>query len=145
RQVAGWTGRTLVRRMQQLSRVALVVTVLNERDSIDSLLASIDAQTRPPDEVIAVDGGSRDGTVARLESWRTRLPLRLLVEPGASIAQGRNVGIAASTCPLIAVTDAGVRLEPCWLERLLDRLTADADVVAGFFVADPHSSFETAL
>ncbi len=66
-------------------------------------------------------------------------------EAGASIAQGRNLGIAVSSCPLIAVTDAGVRLEPRWLERLLDRLTDDVDVVAGFFVADPRSVFETAL
>ncbi|MBV9358544.1 MAG: glycosyltransferase, partial [Chloroflexi bacterium] len=65
------------------ARVALVVTVLNECDSIDRLLASIAAQTRPPDELIVVDGGSRDGTVARLESWQCRLPLRLLVEAGA--------------------------------------------------------------
>ncbi|MBV9354227.1 MAG: glycosyl transferase family 2, partial [Chloroflexi bacterium] len=62
-----------------------------------------------------------------------------------SIAHGRNLGIAASNCPLIAVTDAGVRLEPVWLERLLDRVTEDVDVVAGFFVADPRSVFETAL
>jgi glycosyltransferase involved in cell wall biosynthesis len=125
--------------------VALVVTVLNERDSIDRLLASIDAQTRSPDEVVVVDGGSHDGTVGRLEVWQTRLPLRLLVEPGASIAQGRNLGIAATTCPLIAVTDAGVRLDPCWLERLLERLSDDVDAVAGFFDADPRSVFETAL
>jgi glycosyltransferase involved in cell wall biosynthesis len=127
------------------SRAALVVTVLNERASIDRLLASIEAQTRAPDELIVVDGGSHDGTIARLEAWQRRLPLRLLVEAGASIAQGRNLGIAASSCPLIAVTDAGVRLEPRWLERLLDHLTDDVDVVAGFFVADPQSVFETAL
>jgi glycosyltransferase involved in cell wall biosynthesis len=126
-------------------RVALVVTVLNERNSIDRLLASIEVQTRLPDELIVVDGGSRDDTVGRLESWRRRLPLRLLVEAGTSIAQGRNLGIAASHCPLIAVTDAGVRLDPHWLERLLDRVTDDVDVVAGFFVADPRSIFETAL
>jgi glycosyltransferase involved in cell wall biosynthesis len=127
------------------SRVALVVTVLNERDSIDRLLASIEAQTRPPDELVVVDGGSEDGTLARLESWQRRLPLQLLVAAGASIAEGRNVGIATSSSPLIAVTDAGVRLEPDWLERLLDRVTDDVDVVAGFFVADPRSVFETAL
>ena len=125
--------------------VALVITVLDERHSIDALLASIAAQTRPPDELIVVDGGSRDGTSEALVCWQTRLPLRVLTAPDASIGRGRNLGIEASSNPLIAVTDAGVRLDPHWLERLLACLTDEVDVVAGFFVADPCTLFETAL
>ncbi len=127
--------------------VALVVTVLNEAATIDALLASVAAQTRPPDEVCLVDGGSTDATVARAAAWATRgLPLRVLVRPGANIAAGRNAAIAATQAPLLAVTDAGVTLAPDWLERLV-RPFADptVDVVAGFFRAAPRSAFEDAL
>jgi glycosyltransferase involved in cell wall biosynthesis len=126
-------------------KVALVVTVLDEAETIDPLLASVAAQTRPPDEVVVVDGGSSDGTHERLGEWTARLPLRRLREPGASISRGRNKGIAACTAELVAVTDAGVRLDERWLERLLAGLREDADVVSGFFVADPRTVFERAL
>jgi glycosyltransferase involved in cell wall biosynthesis len=127
--------------------VALVATVLNEGATIDALLASVAAQTRPPDEVRLVDGGSTDDTVARARAWAARgLPLTVEVRPGAGISAGRNAAIAATSAPLVAVTDAGVRLAPDWL-AYLTRPFADpgVDVVAGFFHAAPRSAVEYAL
>jgi Glycosyl transferase family 21 len=43
------------------------------------------------------------------------------------------------------VTDAGVRLEPGWLEELLSELKADIDVVSGFFKPDVQTVFERAM
>jgi glycosyltransferase involved in cell wall biosynthesis len=48
-------------------RVSLVATVLDEQAGIDAWLGSVLGQTRPPDEIVLVDGGSRDGTVAAIE------------------------------------------------------------------------------
>jgi glycosyltransferase involved in cell wall biosynthesis len=126
-------------------RVALIVTVLDEASSVDSLLESMARQTQRPDEVVIVDGGSTDGTWELLQSWTTRLPLRCVRAPRAGIARGRNLAIEASTCELIAVTDAGVRLEADWLEELVSALRADVDVVSGFFRADPCTTFEKAM
>src|SRR5258708_5517800 len=126
-------------------RTALIVTVLDEADTIDALLESIAAQTRPPDEVVIVDGGSRDGTWARLQSWTARLPLHLIRAPGAGIARGRNLAIEAASAPVIAVTDAGVRLEPDWLAQLHTALSRDTDVVSGFFTAQTSTTFEHPL
>lgn len=126
-------------------RIALVVTVLNEASTIDTLLESIAAQTARPDVTIVVDGGSTDGTWQRLQTWTDRLPLRLVHSQGANIALGRNLAVAATDAELIAATDAGVRLEPYWLANLKARLTPEVDVVSGFFVPDVHSSFETAM
>lgn len=127
--------------------LSLIFTVRNESASLPALLDSLLAQTRPPDEIIITDGGSDDDTVAILHSYRDRLPLRLLEEPGCNISRGRNLAIHAARGDLIAVTDAGVRLAPDWLQRLSDPLLADpgAQAVAGFFRADPRSTFELAL
>ncbi|NJN93836.1 MAG: glycosyltransferase [Anaerolineales bacterium] len=75
------------------------------------------------------------------------MPLRVMVEPGANISRGRNLAIEAAAGPIIASTDAGVRLAPCWLEELLKPFQADPHraVVAGFFVPDPQTAFEVAM
>jgi glycosyltransferase involved in cell wall biosynthesis len=126
-------------------QVSVVVTVLNEASSLPGLLESLADQTRPPDEVVVCDGGSIDGTLALLEA-EARLPLRILQRPGANIAQGRNVAIAAATGNVIAVTDAGVRLCPQWLERLAAPFEdPETHIVAGFFRPAPQSVFEMAM
>ncbi|MDQ6672191.1 MAG: glycosyltransferase [Chloroflexota bacterium] len=126
-------------------RVALIVTVLDEASTIDDLLDSIARQTRAPDEVVVVDGGSQDGTWNRLQNRAAGLPLRCIRVPGAGIARGRNLAVQAASADLIAVTDAGVRLEPDWLEQLLAALGPDVDVVSGFFGADATTTFEQAM
>jgi len=130
-------------------RVSVIATVLNEAESIERLLASLLKQTRPPDEVVLVDGGSTDDTLARIERFgrATDLPLKALSLPGCNISQGRNLAIAAASGSLIAATDAGVRLDDDWLEHLLAPFAGDdaPDAVGGFFVADPCSTFELAL
>lgn len=127
--------------------ISLIATVLNEGESIRRLMDSIVAQTRQPNEIVIVDGGSDDNTVTLLHEYAERLSLRVLVEAGANISVGRNRAIAAATGDIIAVTDAGVTLEHDWLERLTAPFQNDPslDVVAGFFQADPRTVFEVAL
>jgi glycosyltransferase involved in cell wall biosynthesis len=127
--------------------VSVVATVLNESASIARLLDSLAAQTRRPDEVVIVDGGSSDGTLQFLQARVSRGDLNLIVlsRPGANISAGRNAGILAAQGPAIACTDAGVFLEVDWLESLATPLTGKARMVSGWFVADPVGPFETAL
>ena len=127
--------------------ISLIATVLNEGDSIHLLLDSIRAQTRQPDEIVIVDGGSADNTCEVIAGYRDRLPVRVLVEPGCNISQGRNRAIAAATGEIIAVTDAGVQLSAAWLKAITDPLLLNPDIngVAGFFLADPQTPFEVAL
>lgn len=128
--------------------VSVIATVKNEEQAVHRLLDSLAAQTRPPDEVIIVDGGSTDGTVEVLEEYAAGgdLPLRVLVRPGTNISQGRNAAIAVATREIIASTDAGVRLSPNWLEELVKPFEKEGlYVVSGFFAPDPQSVFETAM
>ncbi len=128
--------------------ISLILTVKNEADALPRLLDTLAAQTRPPDEIIVVDGGSTDATLAVLRARADRLPLRILVVPGANISQGRNLAIRAATGDIICATDAGVRLEPTWVAELIAPFAAAAApvaIVSGFFVPDPQGVFETAL
>lgn len=128
-------------------QVTLISTVLNEGENIRGLLDSIVRQTRQPDEVIFVDGGSSDQTVAVLESYRGRLPLRVMVAAGCNISEGRNIAIKAARGEIIAATDAGVILADNWLEAIIAPFDADptVDMVGGFFEADARTTFELAM
>lgn len=141
-------------------RVSIISTVLNEGEAIRRLMDSLVSQTRRPDEIVVVDGGSRDNTVAVMQEYAGRLPLRVLVEPGANISRGRNVAIAAAAGDVIASVDAGVWLEPQWLEELTRPLEGyrrqgegpgehvtlpPPQAVAGFFVPDTRTIFQLAM
>ncbi|HEY85814.1 MAG TPA: glycosyltransferase [Chloroflexi bacterium] len=127
--------------------VTVIATVLNEGESIKNLMDSLAAQTRLPDEVVIVDGGSRDNTVAVIQRYAKRLPVQVIVSEGANISQGRNIAIQSATGPVIASTDAGVRLAANWLAELLAPFDSPEtpQVVSGFFEADPQTTFEVAM
>ncbi|MHB9032685.1 MAG: glycosyltransferase [Anaerolineae bacterium] len=126
--------------------ISVIATVLNEAHVIDHLVDSLMTQTRLPDEIVIVDGGSSDGTQAQLAQWQEKslVPLRVIEAPGCNIAQGRNAAINAAQGDIIAVTDAGVRLPVEWLANLIAPFESPQppQVVSGFFRADPHSLFE---
>lgn len=127
--------------------ITVIATVLNEGDNIHHLMQGMLRQTRQPDEIIIVDGGSHDQTVEIIQSYADRLPLRVLVEAGCNISQGRNLAIREAQGDILAITDAGVRLTDTWLERITQPLL-DSDSVTvscGFFQADPHTTFEVAM
>jgi glycosyltransferase involved in cell wall biosynthesis len=113
--------------------------VKNEAQTIERLIFSLAAQTVRPDEVIIVDGGSEDGTAELVEHWaRThRLAgwIRVLRLDEASPGKGRNAGVELARNEWIAFTDAGIRVEATWLERLTDVVENDdlVDVVYGSY------------
>jgi hypothetical protein len=120
-------------------KVTLISTVKNCAGSADAFLASLAAQTRAPDEVVIVDGGSADGTA---EAYARGDGISMLVEPGANISRGRNVAIAAATHDVIAVTDADCALDSRWLEAIVDPIEAGADVAMGWYEPLLDTSFE---
>ncbi len=130
-----------------MTTVSVIATVLNEGESIRKLMDSLVAQTRQPDEIVIVDGGSTDNTVSVIESYQNQLPLRVIVSSGANISEGRNIAIRAAKHEVIASTDAGVRLSPQWLAQLIAPFEQPnpPQVVAGFFEPDTDTVFEIAM
>lgn len=132
--------------MDASTQVSLVCTVRDEADTIAALLDSMLDQTRPADEIVVNDCGSRDATAAIVERYiATGRPIRL-VAGGHNIPTGRNNAIRHAHGPLIACTDAGLTLDRRWLEHIIAPIERNAaEVVGGFFQPAPRSTFELAL
>ena len=120
-------------------KVTLVATVKNAGDHIGEFVTAIASQTRAPDEIVIVDGGSTDGT---LDALRATQDVTLIEEPGANISRGRNLAIAAATHDVIAVSDADCVPHPDWLERLLIPVERGADVSMGAYAARVDGFFQ---
>jgi rhamnosyltransferase len=105
--------------------VSIVVPTFNGAATLPDLLAAVRAQRADfAFEVIAVDSGSRDGTVALLEAAVDRV---LRIAPGTfNHGATRNQAIAAGRGAFAAllVQDA-VPASPEWLARLIAPLRAD--------------------
>jgi cellulose synthase/poly-beta-1,6-N-acetylglucosamine synthase-like glycosyltransferase len=111
-------------------KVTLISTVLNAAEHLTEFLDAVRAQTRAPDEVVIVDGGSTDGSAQLL---RQAEGITLVDAAGTNIARGRNVALAHATHDVIAVADADCAYGPAWLGELLRPIEAGADVSMGWY------------
>ncbi len=131
-------------------KVSIVVTVLNEEETIGELLSSILQQSALPDEVIVVDGGSTDLTVSNIKYQISNIKyfksrLRPFIKK-SNRAIGRNYGISKAKNEIVALTDAGCILDKNWLKNITTPFeSTEVDVVAGFYQGLPKSIFEKCL
>lgn len=113
-------------------KFSLVTTVLNDKAGCQEFFDRMANQTRRPDELVIVDGGSHDGTWDFLQTFRFENGIKLIAiqETGCNVARGRNIAIENSSNSIIASTDVGCRWAVDWLENLVKPFESDADLDA---------------
>ena len=123
-------------------QVSLISCIRNEYSYIDGWFDRVLNQTRLPDEIIIVDGGSTDGTKEKLEfhASKSGIPVRLLFNPGGNIAQNRNAAVRQARFPIIAVTDFGCFPKLDWLEKIVTPFELDDEILVSAGTYDPISS-----
>lgn len=127
-------------------KISLITTVYNEEKNIALFLDSVLKQSKKPDEIIIVDGGSKDKTFEILKSYGRKVPwIKVYQLKKANISQGRNFAINKSVGDVIFTSDCGTIFEDEWIEKLLTGFSTGADVVFGKYFVKPSNVFEMYL
>jgi len=95
--------------------VTVVIPAYNAMSCIRTAIDSVLHQTVPPDEVIVVDDGSRDGTAAAVADYGDRV--RLLTQANSGPGAARNKGVRAARAEWIAFLDA----DDSWLATKIEK------------------------
>jgi rSAM/selenodomain-associated transferase 2 len=109
----------------EVEKISIIIPVLNEANTMSAVLARLlDARSV---EVIVVDGGSRDETVAIAQSLGVKV-----ITAAASRASQMNAGAAVATGEILLFLHADTYL-PTQFETLVRQALQNAGTVAGAF------------
>ena len=110
-----------------MKRISVVIPTFNEDKGLEGFLEQFDRQTLPRElfELIIVDGNSTDKTRDIAKAYADKV----ILQKSEGIGGARNDGVLAAEAPIVATTDADVRLPRFWLERILEDFR-DLSVVA---------------
>jgi GT2 family glycosyltransferase len=102
--------------------VAVVVVTWNSASDIDRCLGSAKAES--PAEIVVVDNGSTDGTVARARAHGERIQV-IERRANTGFAAGCNTGIAATAAPYVLLLNSDAQLERGYVDTLVGALEGD--------------------
>ncbi len=107
--------------------ISVVVLNYNGKKFLDGCLSSLDRQTYRDFEVILVDNGSSDGSVAYVRKW---YPSVILVETGKNLgfAGGTNAGIRVARGEFIFTLNNDTITDPHLLEEIVRPMQLDPSV-----------------
>ena len=118
-----------------LVKVSVIIPVYNDEKYLMNCVNSVLNQTYQNLEVILVNDGSTDHSVALCEHLRAQdSRVRVLHKPNGGVGDSRNAGLAMATGELLAFVDNDDRMEPTNLAELVDLMQRHhADVAIGNF------------
>lgn len=111
--------------------VGVVIPNYNGASLIAQTLASIVAQSRPVDQVVVVDDGSKDDSLVVIKEWADRLPLTVVeLRTNGGVSSARNAGVAALQTELVALLDADDVWFPDHVELVSDAYERHGGIIS---------------
>lgn len=113
--------------MQESQAISILIPVFNEEEHIGRLLTSLKG-LRADNEVLVIDGGSNDNTVALVQAFIASASLkgprfRLLHNPARRQAEALNIGLQAAENSICLRLDGHLQIAPsCDLQQEIDAL-----------------------
>jgi rSAM/selenodomain-associated transferase 2 len=112
--------------------IGIIIPTLDEEQALPPTLASLESAHF--DEIIVVDGGSRDQTQALVESYQGSVPYRAIrvIESLPGRARQMNAGAAESRADMLVFLHADTRL-PTDARSAIEAIASDSQYVGGRF------------
>jgi len=101
--------------------VSAVILNYDGRRLLEVILASLASQTRPAEEIVVVDNGSRDDSREYLAgAWpQARV---VAIPENVGVAAALNRGVQAAANDVVVLLNNDIELAPDWLEQMLAAL-----------------------
>ncbi|GAB4406564.1 MAG: glycosyltransferase family 2 protein [Bacteroidia bacterium] len=112
-----------------LPAVTVVILNWNGRAWLQQFLPSVLASTYPALDVLLVDNGSTDDSLAWVQAHLPRVRVLALAE-NHGFAEGNNRALPHIHTPYFVLLNSDVEVAPGWLEPLVARLEAEPDLAA---------------
>lgn len=96
---------------------SVIIPTLNEEKYLPKLLGDLEKQKYKNFEIIVVDGGSDDQTVARAKEYQRRLPIKIFVTSKKNVSHQRNFGAKRSKGKFLVFLDADTRINSNFLNN----------------------------
>lgn len=100
-------------------KVSIILPVYNVEKYLPACLESLVNQTLDEVEIVAVNDGSTDGSLAILEQWQERYPGKLFIytTENHGVSHARNLGFSKSRGEYVWFVDSDdyVETDACWL------------------------------
>ena len=114
-----------------MAKVSLLLPCLNSVAYMEQCLASVCAQTLKDIEILVVDAGSTDGTLAIVQKFQDRdSRIRLVSSEKRSYGYQMNLGISQAVGEYIGVVETDDYIEPNMMEVLYRQIVGtDADYI----------------
>ena len=112
-----------VRKHHEMPSVSIIVPAYNEGVLMERALKSLMELEYPEYEIVVVDDGSKDDTLARAVAWEGRrgpVEVKVVTKRNGGKASALNAGIAASKHPFLLCMDADSYLHPKTLLRAIE-------------------------
>jgi glycosyltransferase involved in cell wall biosynthesis len=111
--------------------ISVCICTRNRAQSLARTLHAIERCVPPTGEweLLIVDNGSTDGTLACLATFEGRLPIRIEHEPAPGASRARNKAVLSARGTYMIWTDDDTVPEPGWITAYLDAFTAHPDAV----------------
>jgi len=109
------------------SLVSIIVVNWNRRELLRDCLCALSCQSYPDYEIIFVDNGSSDNSVALVKEDFPRVQIVALAE-NKGFTGGNSAGLKVAGGEFIALVNNDARTEREWLERLLQPMLDDPGI-----------------
>jgi len=106
--------------------ITVIIPALNEEARLGLLLDNLASQTKQPDEVFVIDGGSTDAT-REIAISNPNVEVKVLKNPHQRVPHGLNIGLAKASSDIVVRIDAHSTINDQYLELIAQNFSENPE------------------